>query len=117
MILNKYVAFIVSLCFFMLLMLLASSVTVIFFNGGSIPYIGIAFVAIFYFITRAFYNYLRNDDCYKNARQMSSDKKGERYIIKGEKDSKKLFIIGWVLVILVLSAVSLWLYSINNGLV
>jgi hypothetical protein len=101
----------------MLLMLVMSSIVVVFFNGGSIPFIGIAFVVIFYFITRMFYNYLRNDDFYKNNRQHSSDKPGEKYITKGKSDSKKMFIIVWVIVILILAAVSLWLYSLNNGLI
>lgn len=101
----------------MLLMLLVSSVVVVFFNGGSIPFIGIAFVVIFYFISRAFYNYLRNDGEYKNTRKFSSDRADERYITKGKRDSKKLFVVVWILVILMLAAASLWLYSINMGLV
>ena len=117
MIFNKYLSIILSACLFMLLMLLTSSVVVVFFKGGSIPFIGIAFVVIYYFISRAFYNYLRNDEEYKNNRKISSDVAGESYITKGESDSKKLFLVVWVLVILVLAAVSLWLYSINNGLV
>ena len=88
-----------------------------FFNGGLIPYIGLVFVVVFYFITRMFYNYLRNDDFYKNNRQYSSDKSDEKYIVKGEKDTKKIFIVVWVIIILILAALSLWLYSINHGLV
>ena len=114
MIFNKYISLFLSACFFMFLMLIVSSIIAIF---GSIPYIGLLFVVVFYFITRAFYNYLRNDDFYKNNKKHSSDIDGESYIIKGERDNKKIFIIVWMLVILVLAAISLWLYSINNGLV
>ena len=117
MILNKPLSIILSVCFFMLLMLIISSITVVFFNGGSIPYIGLVFVIVFYFITRMFYNYLRNDDYYKNNKQHSSDKPGEIYITKGKRDSKKMFVIVWVIVILILAAISLWLYSFNNGLI
>lgn len=112
MIFNKYISIILSACLFMLLMLLISSIIAIV---GSIPYIGLIFVVIFYFAARLFYNYLRNDEFYKNNKNHSSDMKGERYIIKGEKDGKKIFIVVWVLVILVLAAVSLWLYSYNTG--
>ena len=117
MIFNKHVSIVLSACLFLLLMLLTSSVVVVFFKGGSIPFIGIAFVVVYYFISRAFYNYLRNDDEYKNNRKMSSDVADERYVTKGKSDSKKVFLVVWVLVILVLAAVSLWAYSINNGLV
>ena len=113
MIFNKYISLFLSACFFMLLMLIVSSVIAVI---GSIPYIGLVFVVIFYFMTRMFYSYLRNDDFYKNNKNHSSDMEGESYIIKGERDNKKLFIVIWVLVILVLAAISLWLYSINNGL-
>ena len=88
-----------------------------FLNGGLIPVIGIVMFVFFYFITRAFYNYLRNDDQYKNTGQTSSDMPGEKYFTKGESDSKKLFIVIWLMVILILISVSLWLYSFNNGLV
>ncbi len=64
-----------------------------------------------------FYNYLRNDDYYKNTRERSSDKKGEKYFIKGESDPKKIFVVIWVIVILILVSVSLWLFSYNHGLV
>lgn len=117
MIFNKPVSIILSGCFFMLLMAIMSSITVMFFNGGSIPYLGIVYVVIFYFITRMFYNYLRNDDYYKNTRQHSSDMAGESYIVKGESDTKKVFIVVWVIVILILAMLSLWLYSVNHGLV
>ena len=113
MIFNKYLSLFLSACFFMLLMLIVSSIIALF---GSIPYIGFIFVVIFYFVARMFYNYLRNDDFYKNDRNHSSDKKGESYLIKGEKDSKKIFIVVWMLIILILIAISLWLYSYNHGL-
>ena len=97
-------------------MLLISSVIVVFFKGGSVPFIGLFFVVVFYFLTRAFYNYLRNDELYKNTRNRSSDMPGESYIVKGQRDVKKIFIVVWVIVILLLAAVSLWLYSYNSGL-
>lgn len=112
MIFNKYISMFFSACMFMLMMLIVSSIIAMF---GQIPYIGLFFVVVFYFIARAFYNYLRNDDFYKNNRNHKSDKKGESYIIKGERDSKKIFIVVWMMVILVLAAVSLWLYSYNTG--
>ena len=117
MILNKTLSIFVSTCFFILLMLIMSSIIAMFFNGGSVPYIGLLFVVIFYFITRMFYNYLRNDELYKNTKNHSSDKPGESYIIKGARDNKKIFIIIWVIVILILIALSLWIYSFNNGLI
>lgn len=117
MILNKHLSIIISACFFMLLMLIVSSIIVLFFKGGSIPYIGLVFVVVFYFLARMFYNYLRNDEHYKNNRQYTSDKLNESYIVKGEKDSKKIFLIVWVIFILILIASSLWLYSFNNGLI
>lgn len=112
MIFNKPISLILSACMFMLLMLIVSSIIAMF---GSIPYIGLIFVVIFYFIARMFYSYLRNDDFYKNNKTHSSDKKGESYLIKGERDGKKIFIVVWMLVVLVLAAVSLWLYSYNTG--
>ncbi len=117
MILNKNLSIIISACFFMLLMMVISSIVALFFNGGSIPYVGLVFVVIFYFMTRMFYNYLRNDELYKNNKTHSSDAPGEEYIIKGPRDTKKIFIIIWVIVILILAAISLWLYSFNNGLI
>ena len=81
MIFNKTISIFLSACMFMLLMLIISSIIAMF---GSIPYIGLIFVVIFYFIARLFYASLRNDDFYKNNRNHSSDKKGERYITKGE---------------------------------
>ena len=98
-------------------MLLTSITTLIFFKGSSIPFIGLAFVVVYYFMARAFYNYLRNDDFYKNTRSHSSDRPGEKYWIKGERDGKKLFIIVWIFVMLVLAAVPIWLYSFNHGLI
>ena len=117
MIFNKFLSIVLSACLFLFLMLLTSSVAALFFNGGSIPFIGVFFVVIYYFIARAFYSYLRNDDKYKNTRKHKSDKKGESYWIKGESDNKKLFLVVWVIVILALSAISLWLYAYNNGLI
>ena len=60
---------------------------------------------------------VRNDDFYKNTRERSSDVEGEKYITKGESDPKKLFLVIWLILILILTSVSLWLYSINNALV
>ena len=117
MIFNKYLSIFISACLFLFLMLLVSIVTLTFFKGGSIPFIGLFFVVVFYFIARAFYNYLRNDEFYKNTRNHTSDKPDESYLIKGERDTKKMFIIVWIFVILILAALSLWLYSYNNGLI
>ena len=117
MILNKYLSLFISACLFLFLMLLTAVVALTFFKGGSVPFIGLFFVVVYYFITRAFYSYLRNDDFYKNTKKHSSDKPGEKYWIKGERDSKKIFIIVWIFVILILTAVSIWLYSFNHGLI
>ena len=117
MIFNKTISLILSALFFVFLGLLFSSISVIFLKGQLLPIIGLFLFVIFYFITRMFYNYLRNDGYYKNNKQKSSDKPGEKYITKGESDPKKLFVVIWFLVILVLTSVSLWLYSFNNGLV
>jgi membrane protein implicated in regulation of membrane protease activity len=117
MIFNKTISIILSGLFFLFLGLLFSSISVMFLKGGLLPVIGIVIFVIFYFITRMFYNYLRNDDKYKNNRQRSSDVPGEKYFIKGESDPKKVFIVIWVIAILILTSVSLWLYSFNNGLV
>ena len=89
-------------------MLLFSTVSVMFLNGGLLPFVGVVMFVIFYYITRIFYNYLRNDDKYKNNSQISSDMPGEKYYIKGESDSKKLFIVIWLMVILILISVSLY---------
>lgn len=117
MIFNKGISILLSALFFMFLMLLFSSVSALFLNGGLLPFVGVFMFVIFYFITRAFYGYLRNDDKYRNNRQISSDMPGEKYFTKGESDIKKVFIVVWVIVILILTSVSLWLYSFNNGLV
>ncbi|MDO5824368.1 hypothetical protein [Methanobrevibacter sp.] len=117
MILNKRLSIFLSACFFMLLMMVSSSIVAVFFNGGSIPYFGLVFVVIFYFITRMFYNYLRNDVFYKNTKQYSSDKPDEKYLIKGKRDGKKIFIIVWVIVVLILAVLSLVLYSFNSTLI
>ena len=117
MIFNKYLSIFISAALFMFLMLLTSIITLSLFKGGSIPFIGLVFVVIYYFIARMFYNYLRNDDFYKNTRQHSSDKPGEKYWIKGERDNKKIFLIAWIFVILALSVVSLWLYSYNHPVI
>lgn len=117
MIFNKGISMFLSALFLLFLMLLFSTVSVIFLNGGLIPVIGLVMFIIFYFITRAFYSYLRNDEKYTNNRQMSSDMPGEKYYTKGPSDSKKLFVVIWLMVMLILISVSLWLYSFNNGLV
>ena len=117
MIFNKTVSIILSGLFFLFLGLLFSTISAMFLHGGLLPVVGIVIFVIFYFITRMFYNYLRNDDKYKNTRQRSSDVPGEKYLIKGESDPKKVFIVIWVIVILILTSVSLWVYSFNNGLV
>lgn len=117
MIFNKTISIVLSGVFFLFLMLLFSIVSVMFLNGGLLPVIGIVMFVIFYFITRTFYNYLRNDDQYKNNRRVSSDMPGEKYFTKGESDTKKVFIVVWLIVILILASVSLWVYSLNNGLV
>ena len=117
MIFNKTVSIILSGLFFVFLGLLFSAISVMFLKGGLLPIIGLVMFFIFYLITRMFYNYLRNDDFYKNTRERSSDVEGEKYITKGESDPKKLFLVIWLIVILILTSVSLWLYSINNALV
>ena len=117
MIFSKGISIILSGLFLLFLMLFFSIISIMFLNGGLIPVIGIVLFVIFYFITRLFYNYLRNDDKYKNTRQTSSDMPCEKYFTKGESDSKKLFVVIWLLIILVLTSVSLWLYSFNNGLI
>ena len=117
MIFNKGISIVLSALFFLFLMLLFSTVSVMFLNGGLLPVIGLVMVVVFYYITRMFYNYLRNDDKYRNDRQVSSDMPGEKYFTKGESDFRKLFIVIWLIVILILTSVSLWLYSFNSGLV
>lgn len=117
MIFNKTISLVLSGLFFLFLGLLYSSVSVMFLNGGLIPVIGLFVFIVFYFITRMFYQYLRNDDKYKNNKQISSDMPGEKYFTKGGSDPKKLFVVVWLMVILVLTSASLWLYSFNHGLV
>lgn len=117
MILNKNLSIILSVCFFALAMLVASSVIMLVVPGGTLPFAGVIFIVVFYFITRAFYSYLRNDDFYKNNRNYKSDRKGEKYITKGARDNKKIFVIVWVIVILALAAVTMWLVLINRGLI
>jgi len=117
MIFNKTISIILSGLFFLFLALLFSSISVMFLNGGLIPVIGVIMFVLFYFITKTFYAYLRNDDKYTNNRKMSSDMPGEKYFTKGDSDPKKLFVVVWLMVILVLTSAALWLYSFNNGLV
>ena len=116
MIFNKGISIILSGLFFLFLVLLFSTISVMFLNGGLLPIIGAVMFVFFYFITRAFYNYLRNDEKYKNNKQISSDMPGEKYYTKGESDPKKLFVVIWLMIILLLTSASLWLYSFNNGL-
>jgi hypothetical protein len=98
-------------------MMLFSIISITFLNRGLLPFIGLAMFVFFYFITRAFYNYLRNDEKYRNSRNSSSDLPGEKYFTKGDSDKKKLFVVIWLIAILALASVSLWLYSFNNGIV
>ena len=116
MIFNKSISIVLSALFLLFLMLLFSTVSVMFLKGGLLPFVGLVMFVIFYFITRIFYNYLRNDDKYKNNRKTSSDVPGEKYFTKGESDPKKIFIVVWLIVILILTSAALWLYSFNNGL-
>ena len=88
-----------------------------FLGKNLIHIVGFIMIFIFYYVAKAFYGYLRNDDQYKNNRQVSSDMPGEKYITKGESDIKKVFVVVWVLVILILSISSLWLYSFNHALI
>ena len=110
MIFNKGISIVLSGLFFLCLALFFSTLSVIFLKGGLLPVVGLVMFVIFYFITRVFYNYLRNDEKYKNNRQVSSDMPGEKYYTKGESDPKKLFIVIWLIVILILTSVSLWLW-------
>lgn len=89
-----------------MLMLLLSSAVMLIKPGMNIVYSGIIIIA-FIFICRAFYNFLRNDDEYKNTRKRSSDIKGESYITKGESDIKKIFLVVWVFIMTILLAVTL----------
>ena len=86
MIFNKYLSLFLSICMFLLLILILSSVIILF---GSFQYLSLICIVVFYFISRLFYGYLRNDEFYKNNKNHTSDKKGENYIIKGERDKEK----------------------------
>lgn len=101
----------------MLMLIIVSSAVLIFLPSGQLPFVGVIVIVAFYFISRMFYNYLRNDDHYKNTRKYSSDNLGEKYITKGESDSKKMFLVIWVIVILILAAIAMVLYLFNNGLI
>lgn len=117
MIFNKTVSLILSACLFVLMLIITSSAIMMFMPKGQLPFVGVILIVAFYFISRVFYSYLRNDDHYKNTRKYSSDKKGEKYITKGGSDSKKLFIVIWIIVILLLASVAMVLYLVNNGLI
>ena len=99
------------------MLIITSSAIMMFLPTGQLPFVGVIVIVAFYFISRMFYSYLRNDDHYKNTRKYSSDKKGESYITKGESDTKKLFIVIWLIVILILGAAAMVLYLHNNGMV
>ena len=103
MIFNKYVSLVITGVLFLMLMLLLSSVVML--TKWNIIYSGI-FIIVFIFICRAFYNFLRNDEQYKNTRKRSSDIKGESYITKGESDIKKVFLIIWIFIMTILLAIT-----------
>lgn len=105
MIFNKYISLVITGVLFLMLMLLLSSAVMLIKPGMNIVYSGIIILA-FIFICRAFYNFLRNDDEYKNTRKRSSDIKGESYITKGESDIKKIFLVVWVFIMTILLAVT-----------
>ena len=88
-----------------MLMLLLSSVVMLIKPGMNIVYSGVIIIA-FVFICRAFYNFLRNDDEYKNTRKRTSDIKGESYITKGESDIKKIFLVIWIFIMTILLAIT-----------
>lgn len=117
MIFNKTISLILSACLFLLMLIITSSAIMMFMPNGQLPFVGVILIVAFYFISRVFYSYLRNDDYYKNSRKYTSDRKGERYITKGESDSKKLFIVIWIIVILLLASIAMVLYLMNNGLI
>ena len=98
-------------------MLLISTISITFLKGELIPVFTVIMFFIFYLITKAFYSYLRNDEKYKNNKQLSSDMPNEKYFTKGEFDIKKVFIVVWLMIILILTSLSLWLYSVNNAFV
>ncbi len=103
MIFNKYISLVITGVLFLMLMLLLSSVVML--TKWNIIYSGI-FIIVFIFICRAFYNFLRNDEQYKNTRKRSSDIKGESYITKGESDIKKVFLIIWIFIMTILLAIT-----------
>ena len=105
MIFNKYISLVITGVLFLMLMLLLSSAVMLIKPGMNIVYSGIIIIA-FIFICRAFYNFLRNDDEYKNTRKRSSDIKGESYITKGESDIKKIFLVVWVFIMTIFLAVT-----------
>ncbi|WP_295726914.1 hypothetical protein [uncultured Methanobrevibacter sp.] len=105
MIFNKYISLVITGVLFLMLMLLLSSAVMLIKPGMNIVYSGIIILA-FIFICRAFYNFLRNDNEYKNTRKRSSDIKGESYITKGESDIKKIFLVVWVFIMTILLAVT-----------
>ena len=105
MIFNKYISLVITGVLFLMLMLLLSSIVMLISPGMNIVYSGIIII-FFVFICRAFYNFLRNDDQYKNTRKRSSDIKGESYITKGESDIKKIFLVVWVFIMTILLAVT-----------
>ena len=103
MIFNKYVSLVITGVLFLMLMLLLSSFVML--TKWNIVYSGI-FIIVFIFICRAFYNFLRNDEQYKNTRKRSSDIKGESYITKGESDIKKIFLVIWIFIMTILLALT-----------
>ena len=105
MIFNKYISLVITGVLFLMLMLLLSSAVMLIKPGMNIVYSGIIILA-FIFICRAFYNFLRNDNEYKNTRKRSSDIKGESYITKGESDIKKIFLVVWAFIMTILLAVT-----------
>lgn len=117
MILNKYLSLLLTLAFYILLILLSSSVIMIFIRGNLAPYLGAILLVVFFIISCSFYNFLRNDDEFKNTRSKSSDVDGQHYIIKGEKDSKKLFIVIWLIFILFCSSIAMFLLLKNKSLI
>ena len=105
MIFNKYISLVITGVLFLMLMLLLSSVVMLIKPGMNIVYSGVIII-VFIFICRAFYNFLRNDEEYKNTRKRLSDIKGESYITKGESDIKKIFLVVWVIIMTILLAVT-----------
>lgn len=115
MIFNRYLSLMLAACFFLFLLMLASSL-ISLLPGIPMMYVNVILVIIFWIASRSFYYYLRNDERYKNTRKTSSDMKGEKYWIKGERDGRKIFIVAWLIVILALLSISMFLYSLNGGL-